>query len=83
MTYHLQLIEKSDNAIVVAAEDEQPLAVIRDEVKLHGYHVGPIEKTSDGYRFEAQADEAGKAREFLMSLDDVEITVHGGKPAAV
>lgn len=70
----LHVTETSDNDVIVAASDEQPLAVIRDEVRLHGYTVGPVRHTGDGFRFEARSDEPGKVREFLMGLDDVEVT---------
>ncbi|HET6878855.1 MAG TPA: hypothetical protein VFI31_01795 [Pirellulales bacterium] len=73
MTYKLQLTEKPDHAVVVTSVEEQPLAVIRDEVRLHGYQVGPVEHEADNYRFEARSDEPGKVREFLMGLDDVEL----------
>jgi hypothetical protein len=72
MTYRLHLTETADNAVVVTSVEQQPLGVIRDEVKLHGFHVGPLEHAADEYRFIATSDEPGKVREFLMGLDDVE-----------
>jgi hypothetical protein len=73
MTY-LHVTETSHNDVIVAASDEQSLAVIRDEVSLHGYRVGPVQHTPDGFRFAARSDEPGKVREFLMGLDDVQVT---------
>lgn len=73
MTYNLQVTETSDNAVAVAAADEQELAVIRDEVKLHGYDVGSLQRTANGFYFDARSDEPGKVREFLMGLDNVEV----------
>ena len=73
MSYDLHVKDLADNAVEVAAPDKQSLAVIRDEVKLHGYEVGPIVRAADEFRFDTKSDEPGKGREFLMGLGDVEV----------
>ena len=73
MTYEIRVSELSDSRVVVNGPDEQSLAVIRDEVKLHGYEVGPVERTTTGFRFKASSDQPAKVREFLLGLADVHV----------
>jgi hypothetical protein len=74
MPYTLQLKDVTENVVEVAAEDEPSLAVIRDETRLHGYAVGEIRATGEGFSFRAISDEPGKVREFLLGLSDVQTT---------
>lgn len=73
MAFDLHVTDLAHDRVEVAARDKQSLAVIRDEVKLHGYEVGPIEQMADEFRFDARSDEPGKVREFLMGLSDVDV----------
>lgn len=70
--YSLHLTEVAPDTLEVAAKDKPSLAVIRDEVKLHGYEAGDINSTGDDFCFRVKSDEPGKVREFLMGLTDVE-----------
>jgi hypothetical protein len=71
--YILRVRDLGDNAVEVASQDEESLAVIRDEVKLHGFEVGELERRAGAHRFRAKSDEPGKVREFLGGLADVEV----------
>lgn len=74
MPYELQITDLPDtSAIEVSSKDEASLAVVRDEVKLHGFEVGPLRSAADRHCFQVSSDEPGKAREFLMALSDVQV----------
>ena len=71
--YILRVRDLGDNAVEVASQDEESLAVVRDEVKLHGFEVGELQQRAGAYRFQAKSDEPEKVREFLGGLADVEV----------
>jgi hypothetical protein len=73
MLYDLKVKELTDTAVEVAAADEASLVVVRDETRLHGYAVGDIKRSANGFDFRAESDEPGKVREFLMGLTDVRV----------
>lgn len=77
--YILQVREVSENAVEVASQDEESLAVIRDEVKLHGFDVSELECRGHTYCFHAKSDEPRKVREFLGGLADVELHDEPGR----
>lgn len=72
--YVLDITDLADHSVEIASDDQPSLAVIRDEVKLHGYEVSDIKAASGRFSFCAKSDEPEKVREFLMGLSDVEVS---------
>lgn len=72
--YVLHVRDLAEGVVEIAADDKSSLAVVRDEVKLHGFEVSEIDERARTFYFQAKSEEPAKVREFLMGLSDVEIS---------